>query len=82
MTKSEYITTNYPELDSDGRLAMYRKMMTAECESQITQQGELNGLEDYEIEMAHEFFDKAVRRGLNHYQAMNDIIDMMLDNAY
>ena len=51
-------------------------------ELQIIQQGELNGLEDYEIDMAHEFFDKAVRRGNPIIQSMLDIIDMMLDNAY
>ena len=58
------------------------KNPTEKYELQITQQGELNGLEDYEIEKAIEFFDKAVRRGHHAQGAMLDIIDMMLDNAY
>ena len=49
------------------------------CENTIIQQGELNGIEDYEIDMALEFFDKAVRRGLDPQESMLDIVDMMTD---
>ena len=49
------------------------------CENTIIQQGELNGIEDYEIDMALEFYDKAVRRGLDPQEAMLDIVDMMTD---
>ena len=54
---------------------------TEKYELQIIQQGELNGLEDFEIEKAIEFFDKAVRRGLSAQKSMLDIVDMMLDDA-
>ena len=54
---------------------------TEKYEHQIIQQGELNGLEDFEIEKAIEFFDKAVRRGLSAQKSMLDIVDMMLDGA-
>ena len=52
---------------------------TEKYELQIIEQGELNNLEDYEIDKAIEFFDKAVRRGLEPHRSMLDIIDMMCD---
>ena len=57
------------------------KNTTEKYELQIIEQGELNGLEDYEIEKAVEFFDKAVRRGHNAQESMLDIIDMMCDQT-
>ena len=58
---------------------MQQQELINQCESTIIQQGELNGLEDFEIEKAIEFFDKAVRRGNPVQRSMLDIVDMMLE---
>ena len=58
---------------------MQQQEQITQCENVIIQQGELNGLEDYEIDKALEFFDRGVRKGLDPQESMLDIVDMMLD---
>ena len=90
MTKSEYITKNFPELTSSERLAKYRELMAtgltrelqiSKCERLIVLDGERNNLPEDIISQAVEMFDKAVRRGLSIQESMLDIVDMMHDVA-